>query len=395
LTIKFEMGLFERPFSDRTNIGKIGSDEHRAVARESVRESLVLLKNDGKILPLSKTAKILVAGKNADDLGYQMGGWSISWQGGGGNTTVGTTILQGIKQVAPGATVTFNKEATGTLTGDIGIVVVGEVPYAEGSGDGPAPTAEKLSLKPADKAVVDAVCKAMPCVVVLVSGRPLLINDELAKSKAFVAAWLPGTEGAGVADVLFGDAPFTGKLGFTWPKSFDQLPINKGDGKEGLFAYGYGMNYQTDTPVPTTGVNEVKLGPGGAMFTAPANTFNVAVTVRYSQTGPVNTGAWRHVGVFYSIEAMDGSGKVVTPTGKYTIKVPYSAAGLPSSIDESKLALYYKDGSGKWVMEASSTVDTANHMVMATPNHFSEWTILAAATSTTTNKVNLPIIIKK
>ncbi len=240
LETKFALGLFTQPFADRTGIGDVGSPAHRAVARQAVRESLVLLENDG-ILPLPKaTGEILVAGDNADDIGNQSGGWTITWQGSSGDTTPGTTILEGIQAaVDPGTTVTYSRRATGRITGDFGVVVVGEKPYAEGQGDD-----QHLGLSSADTNAIDRVCSAMPCVVVLVSGRPMLIADLLPQTDAFVAAWLPGTEGDGVADVLFGDYDFTGTLPITWPRDMAQIPINVGDPVyDPLFPYGFGLSH--------------------------------------------------------------------------------------------------------------------------------------------------------
>jgi len=206
-----------------------------------VRESLVLLKNDA-VLPLSRTAryKIVVGGKSADNLGYQMGGWSISWQGEGGKSTVGTTIWQAL-QAAVGPSVQLQNIGTNIskpFSGDVGIAVVGETPYAEGIGD-----TSTMALSSADAAVVKAICShTRKCVVVLISGRPLIINTQLAQSNALVAAWLPGTEGAGVTDVLFGDYPFRGTLPVSWPAAATQEPLNIGDGQAPLFPYGYGIS---------------------------------------------------------------------------------------------------------------------------------------------------------
>lgn len=230
LTKKFELGLFERPFSDRTEIGSIGSPEHRAVARQAVRESLVLLKDDDYLLPLAEDARVYVAGKNADNIGHQSGGWSIAWQGGSGDITPGTTILDGIEAIAGGSgPVTFSEDASApTLGHDIGIVVVGETPYTEGFGD--IGNVEQgrfdLLLDQADQNAIAAVCGDLPCVVVIVSGRPMIITDLLPDIDVLVAAWLPGTEGDGVAEVLFGRADFRGTLPVSWPRSMDQIPIN-------------------------------------------------------------------------------------------------------------------------------------------------------------------------
>ncbi|WP_433010722.1 glycoside hydrolase family 3 N-terminal domain-containing protein [Kribbella sp. CA-294648] len=243
LTEKFKLGLFERPYADPSKLTSVGSAAHRAVGREAAAKSQVLLKNDGNLLPLAPTAKIYVAGSNANDLGNQMGGWSITWQGASGNTTTGTTILDGIKQVAP--TATFSQDASAPVEGhDVGVVVVGEKPYAEGIGD-VGNNGHTLGLNAADKAAVDKVCAVMKCVVLVVSGRPQVIADQLGKINALVASWLPGTEGAGVADVLFGKKPFTGRLPVTWAKSVEQQPINVGDAAyDPQYPFGWGLTSQ-------------------------------------------------------------------------------------------------------------------------------------------------------
>jgi beta-glucosidase len=254
LTKKFELGLFERPYADRTYAGTIGSAAHRALAREAVRKSQVLLKNAGGVLPLAKSGgKIFVAGKSADDLGNQSGGWTTTWQGASGATIPGTSILQGIRSaVGSGATVTYQRDGTGIDSSyRAAIAVVGETPYAEGEGDRPG----SMSLDAADLATVSRLRAAgVPVIVVLVSGRPLDIAAELPNWNALVAAWLPGSEGAGVADVLFGDFAPAGKLPVTWMQSAAQQPINDGDGKTPLFAYGFGLTYGTapaDTAAPS------------------------------------------------------------------------------------------------------------------------------------------------
>lgn len=239
LTQKFRLGLFEKPYADTSNLDKVGSAEHRAVAREAAAKSQVLLKNDGGVLPLKSTQKVYVAGSNADDIGNQAGGWTVSWQGSSGNITPGTTILSAMKKDA--ASVTYSKDASAATDGyDVGVVVVGETPYAEGIGD--VGNGHDLELSAADKAAVDKVCAAMKCAVLIVSGRPQLIGDRLGDIDALVASWLPGTEGDGVADVLFGKRAFTGQLPVTWPKSEAQLPINVGDGAyDPQFPYGWGL----------------------------------------------------------------------------------------------------------------------------------------------------------
>ena len=246
LRVKFAMGLLDAgrsQLADRTLHTRFGSAAHRQVARECVRASLVVLKNERRTLPARKQlARIHVAGKSADDIGNQCGGWTISWQGNSGNTaTGGTTILKAIEQsVAPQTMVTFSKDGSGASGADLGIVVIGETPYAEMIGD-----RKDLTVGAADVAAVEAVKQAgIPVVVVLVSGRPMIIDKVIDKADAFVAAWLPGTEGRGVTDVLFGDVAPTGKLSFSWPRSMDQIPINVGDANyDPLFKYGYGLQY--------------------------------------------------------------------------------------------------------------------------------------------------------
>ena len=243
LRVKFAMGLMDpkrNQLADRSLHARFGSAAHRAVARQAVRESLVLLKNEGKILPLKKTAaRIHVAGAKADDIGSQCGGWTIEWQGKAGPVTPGgTTILQAVKAAVSQRTqVTYSADGSGAEGAAAGIVVVGEKPYAEMMGD-----LKTLKLDPAETAVVRRMKQSgIPVIVVLLSGRPLLIDEVLAEADAVVAAWLPGTEGAGIADVLFGAYKPTGKLSFRWPKADDEMPLQSG--KAPLFPVGYGLKY--------------------------------------------------------------------------------------------------------------------------------------------------------
>jgi beta-glucosidase len=263
LTKKFELGLFEKPYTDRTHLAEVGSPQHRALARDAVAKSQVLLKNSGGLLPLKKNASVYVAGRNADDMGNQAGGWTLSWQGASGQDRIpGNSILEGIQQVAPGAQITYSKDGSAPTAGsDVAVVVVGETPYSEGFGDvgGPAwaydpedagvPREPKsLDLQPGDQAVVDKVCSAIAkCVVLVVSGRPQVITPaQLGKIDALVASWLPGSQGEGVADVLFGDRPFTGRLSHSWPRTADQEPINVGDpGYNPLYPFGWGLRTRT------------------------------------------------------------------------------------------------------------------------------------------------------
>ncbi|KAK7315568.1 hypothetical protein VNO77_34121 [Canavalia gladiata] len=248
LRVKFVMGLFENPLADYSRVNQLGSQKHRELAREAVRKSLVLLRNgvdaDQPLLPLSKKAsKILVAGSHAHNLGYQCGGWTIQWQGlGGNNLTEGTTILSAIKKTVEKDTKVIYKknpdlDYVRSKDFSYAIVVVGEKPYAETNGD-------SLNLRISDPGpdTIRKVCGGVKCVVVIISGRPVVIEPYLDSIDALVAAWLPGTEGHGVSDVLFGDYGFTGKLPRTWFKTVDQLPMNVGDPHyDPLFPFGFGL----------------------------------------------------------------------------------------------------------------------------------------------------------
>ena len=258
LAAKFELGLFEKPMTDRRHIDEIGSPAHRAVARQAVAESQVLLTNKGGTLPLSaKKSPVYVAGSNADNIGNQAGGWTITWQGGSTNDIPGDTILDGIEATAS-KDVTWSEDASAPVPADAaGVVVVGETPYAEGFGDvgGPqwaydpgdngVPRPPKtMLLSDADQQAIRTVCaRAKSCTVVVVSGRPMVIPPDLqGQIDALVAAWLPGSEGLGVADTLFGKRPYTGKLPVTWPRTVAQEPINIGDRDyDPLFRFGHGL----------------------------------------------------------------------------------------------------------------------------------------------------------
>ncbi len=245
LRIKFKAGLFEEPYSDRTYTSQIGSAAHRSVARDCVRQSVVLLKLKDNTLPLLKdNMKIHVAGKNANDMGNQCGGWSITWQGSSGNITQGTTILDAIRNAVSTSVVTTSIDGTGAGDADIAVAVIGETPYAEGQGD-----RADLSLSSEDIATVRKLKQnGIPVIVVLLSGRPMLIDPIIPFSDAIFAAWLPGTEGDGIADILFGDFQPKGLLSNSWPKNMGQIPVNYGDTEYSpLFSYGHGITSLDDS----------------------------------------------------------------------------------------------------------------------------------------------------
>ena len=253
--VKLRAGLFGKRPSSNVFAGKDSALQDRALARRAVRESLVLLKNDRPVLPLAVGKNILVVGKSADNLSNQTGGWSLTWQGSdnvNADFPHAESILAGIRQAAggsAGANVTYSADGKDVDLArfDAVIAVIGERPYAEGDGDiGPSGTLRHSSRYPEDLAVLQAVAgKGKPVVTVFVAGRPLFVNDLLNLSDVFVAAWLPGSEGGGVADVLFAGrqhADFRGKLSFSWPKTACQTDLNVGDaGYSPLFAYGYGL----------------------------------------------------------------------------------------------------------------------------------------------------------
>ena len=238
LNVKAALGLFDYPFGDAALLALVGSEAHRIVAREAVSKSQVLLKNARDTLPLSPAVRrLLVAGVAADDIGLQCGGWTIEWQGGRGAITDGATLLEGIAAtVAPGTSVEFQPEGEfAGERGEVGIVVISEPPYAEGEGD-----RYDLSLAAADVALVRRVraqCDLL--VLVIYSGRPLIIGEVTDSCDAIVASWLPGTEAHGIADVLFGKVPFTGRLPYQWPETMDE--VRSPNGQAPLFPLSYGL----------------------------------------------------------------------------------------------------------------------------------------------------------
>ena len=269
LRVKLRAGLFEagrpssRPYAGQYEL--LGAPAHRAVARQAVRESLVLLKNAGSVLPIKPGARILVAGDGADSMTKQTGGWTLTWQGTGTRRTDfpnGETIAEGLRAAAQGAGGSVELSADGRYATkpDVAIVVFGEDPYAEFQGDradvGFDDTGDHLTLLRRLKAA------GIPTVSVFLSGRPLWTNPWINASDAFVAAWLPGSEGGGVADVLVGKADFRGKLPYSWPRASDQTPLNVGDARyDPLFPYGYGLTFADKGDSPP--LSEVRAGSVG------------------------------------------------------------------------------------------------------------------------------------
>lgn len=256
LRVKFVAGLFEYPYSDRSLLDTVGCKLHRDLAREAVCKSLVLLKNgkDQKkpFLPLDRKAKrVLVAGSHADDLGYQCGGWTATWHGASGRITIGTTVLDAIREAVGDKTEVIYEQnpSPATFEGQdfsYAIVVVGEDPYAEHTGDN-----SELIIPFNANDVISLVADRIPTLVILISGRPLVLEPWiLEKMDALIAAWLPGSEGGGITDVVFGDYDFEGRLPVTWFKSVEQLPMHPEDNSyDPLFPFGFGLTYNKKGPL--------------------------------------------------------------------------------------------------------------------------------------------------
>lgn len=276
LRVKFEAGLFEEQIASETENAlreEFGSDEHREIAREAVRKSMVLLKNDrvgGKTAmeALADSSKILVIGSKAYDMGAQCGGWTISWQGSNGMITPGTTIREGLINVA-GEEKQIGYSPTGPTTGveDAIIVVVGENPYAETSGDRSSSNltianGDKGMLQSIEESLQEAREKDIPVIMLLLSGRPVTIADYVDDFDAIVAAWLPGTEGEGIADVLIGDYDFTGTLTYTWPWYASDIgeKFDESKPENVLFKYGTGLT-KDGSSIKSEGTVEIGAKP--------------------------------------------------------------------------------------------------------------------------------------
>jgi beta-glucosidase len=304
LRVKFRMGLFEAgPPSKRPGAGHfetLGSPAHRALARRAVRESLVLLKNNGALLPLSPKQKVLVTGDGAHNYAKQSGGWTLTWQGTGADNTRfpgATSIWEGIRDNVQKAGGTAEQSVDGSYRTrpDVAIVVFGENPYAEGVGD-----RRNLLLRAEGNAHLEILAKLraekIPVVAVFLSGRPLWVNRELNAAQAFVAAWLPGSEGAGIADVLFRRPDghvaydFRGKLSFSWPRTAVQFALHQDNqGYDPLFAFGFGLTYADRRELPQLSEESGAQGadaPGGTLFSgaeASAWRMNTAGDIKLSR----------------------------------------------------------------------------------------------------------------
>jgi len=285
LRVKKQAGLFEarrpssRPHSARQE--ELGSSAHRELARRAVRQSLVLLKNNNSVLPLAPAYRVLVAGDGADNVGKQTGGWTLTWQG-TGNTNEdfpgATSAYAGIREAveAAGGTVELKVEGRYEERPDVAIVVFGEDPYAEFQGD--APNLQYENDNGPDLALLRALkADGIPVVSVFLSGRPMWVNPHLNASDAFVAAWLPGSEGGGIADLLFeqpdGSMPydFTGRLSYSWPRAADQAAVNAGDDDDDpLFTYGYGLTLAEGSELAAfseeSGLSDADTGASGIYF---------------------------------------------------------------------------------------------------------------------------------
>ncbi len=260
LRAKVIAGLFDQPEPNGASLADVGSSAHRQLARQAVRESLVLLKNDGNLLPLSKSANVAVAGPGANDVGVQSGGWTLGWQGvtqASATPIGGTTILAGMQAAASASSrVTYSWNGSAVPSGtSVGVVVLYENPYAEYEGDTDNPSFDNTTSAqdPAGHVIYDGLAAGIvgnmasahiPLVLVLVTGRPVRIESYLGQFQAVVAAWLPGSEGEGVADVLYGDADFVGTLSKSWLRDSTALPISSlQTGADPLFPYGFGLRY--------------------------------------------------------------------------------------------------------------------------------------------------------
>lgn len=374
LRVKMRAGFVDKvkPSSrlHANNNSLIGSAAHRAIARQAVRESLVLLKNSNNLLPLERNSNVLVAGSGADNIGRQSGGWSVTWQGvdhSNGDFPGATSIYAGIQSQVSSAGGTTRLSIDGTFSGttpDVAIVVFGESPYAEGLGD--LYNIEYQSGNKLDLALLSSLrAQNIPVVSIFLSGRPLWVNKELNASNAFVAAWLPGSEGAGVADVIFKNAAgainydFTGKLSYSWPKRSDQLVINRNDNDyDPLFAYGFGLNYQdTDTLGDNLDIADSGTGQPQITFSVPgtieAEQFAAmsGIQIESSSDSGGGTGGGRNIGFVdfgdwleYSINVQVAGSYLI----EYRLASNLGSNGFSTLVDGTEIDRQVVANTGGW-----------------------------------------------
>ena len=363
------------------NSALIGAAAHRTIARQAVRESLVLLKNSDNILPLNPGSNVLVAGSGANNIGQQSGGWTVTWQGTGNSNSDfpgATSIYAGIQSAVNTAGGTTSLSTNGSFTGtapDVAIVVFGESPYAEGVGD-----LNSLEYQPGNKSDL-ALLQSLrdqdiPVVSIFLTGRPLWVNAELNASNAFVAAWLPGTEGAGIADVIFKTSAgatnndFTGKLSFSWPNSSDQLVLNRNDTDyDPLFAYGFGLTYQdTDTLGDNLDISNSSSGQVDTLFSVPGTieaelyaSMNGIQTEASTDSGG-GTGGGRNIGYVDTGDWLQYNIDVQTPGSyliEYRLASDLGSSGFATLINGTEIDRQPVPNTGGWQnwTTLSATVD--------------------------------------
>ena len=363
------------------NSALIGAAAHRTIARQAVRESLVLLKNSDNLLPLAPNANVLVAGSGANNIGQQSGGWTVTWQGTGNSNSDfpgATSIYAGIQSAVNTAGGTTSLSTNGSFTGtapDVAIVVFGESPYAEGVGD-----LNSLEYQPGNKSDL-ALLQSLrdqdiPVVSIFLTGRPLWVNAELNASNAFVAAWLPGTEGAGIADVIFKTSAgatnndFTGKLSFSWPNSSDQLVLNRNDTDyDPLFAYGFGLTYQdTDTLGDNLDISNSSSGQADTLFSVPGTieaelyaSMNGIQTEASTDSGG-GTGGGRNIGYVDTGDWLQYNIDVQTPGSyliEYRLASDLGSSGFATLINGTEIDRQSVPNTGGWQnwTTLSATVD--------------------------------------
>ncbi len=401
LRVKARAGVLDRPKpSDRTHANRLallGASDHRSLARQAVRESLVLLKNTDGILPLNPASRVLVAGAGADNIGQQAGGWTLTWQGTGNQNSDfpgATSIFSGIQAAVSNAGGTATLSASGSFSGaapDVAIVVFGETPYAEGAGD--LGNMEYQAGNKSDLALLKSLrAQNIPVVSIFLSGRPLWVNKELNASNAFVAAWLPGSEGAGIADVIFANAngtnnyDFSGKLSYSWPRALNQTSLNRNDASyDPLFAYGFGLSYgDTDSlgdDLDESGSSDNQQPQGAYQVpgTIQAEDYSAMLGVRLESTsdsgggsniGYVDIGDWLE----YNIDVATAGDYLV----EYRVASQPGSAGFDSLINGTLMHRQVVPNTGgwqSWVTESATVSLLAGEQTLRLNAVGNEWNL--------------------